>query len=158
MFWQNENNLLISWCIQTVAQSIFSKSTPLSICASPVNVMLSFERFFTPHCLEQTFQFPFKITVCHCTDLMLFLIRITVFSQRRKTANSIPGQATWGAEKGIVASFMDKEVSGLLNRVLGRTPNLSHNNSFILEWPIHLHLLVLQCVLQSSRQFCTWFV
>lgn len=55
----------------------------------------------------------------HCTDLMLFLIGITVFSQRRKTANSISEQDIWVAEKGIIASFMDKEVSGPMNRFQG---------------------------------------
>jgi len=29
---------------------------------------------------------------------------------------------------------MSKEVSGLMN-ISGRSPNLSHNNSLILEWP-----------------------
>lgn len=49
---------------------------------------------------------------------MFFLIRITVFPQR-KTASSISEQDTWVAEKGIVACFMDKEVSGLTNRFQG---------------------------------------
>lgn len=54
-----------------------------------------------------------------CTDFMVFLIRIIVLPQRRENVNSISEQDTWIAEKGIGASFTDKEVSDLMDKFQG---------------------------------------
>lgn len=50
---------------------------------------------------------------------MVFLIRIIVLPQRRENVNSISEQDTWIAEKGIGASFTDKEVSDLMDKFQG---------------------------------------